>query len=135
MAKDFDRWNDRKKKIDKSAGRPFYHAREIWWCSVGVNVGNEIDGTGKHDDRPVLIVRPFNAESFFGVCLVGHARTGRYYFSLGEVAGREAAANRSQARSLDNKHLIRKIGMVDEDTFRRLAKALALTLFPDLLLK
>jgi mRNA interferase MazF len=135
MVKDFDRWNRAKKHVDADAQRPFYHAREIWWCAVGVNVGNELDGTGKHHDRPVLILRPFNAETFFGIALVGHPRAGRYYFSLGKVGDRDAVANLSQARLFDSKRLIRKIGTLDEDTFRELAKALALTLFPFLPLK
>jgi mRNA-degrading endonuclease toxin of MazEF toxin-antitoxin module len=135
MGKDFDRWNSHKKRLDSSGQRPFYHPREIWWCSVGVNVGNEIDGTGKEHDRPVLVLRPFNAETFFGVALVGHARTGRYYFSLGKVDDREAVANLSQARLFDTKRLIRKIATLDERTYRELARALALTLFPFLPLK
>jgi mRNA-degrading endonuclease toxin of MazEF toxin-antitoxin module len=46
------------------AGRAaLYHAREIWWCTFGVNIGNELDGTGNHHDRPVLVIRPFNAEA------------------------------------------------------------------------
>ncbi len=133
--KDFDRWNRSKKGIHATAERPFYHSREIWWCAVGVNVGNELDGTGKHDDRPVLIIRPFNAETFFGVALIGHARTGRYYFPLGMVEDREAVANLSQVRLFDTKRVIRKMGMLDERTFRELARALALTLFPFLSLK
>lgn len=130
MQKDFDSWNKHKKSLDVSAQRPFYHPREIWWCSVGVNVGNEIDGTGKEHDRPVLVMRPFNAETFFGIALVGHARKGRYYFPLGTIDDREAVANLSQARLFDTKRLIRKIGMLDERTFRELSKALVLTLFP-----
>jgi mRNA-degrading endonuclease toxin of MazEF toxin-antitoxin module len=135
MDKDFDRWNRAKKDINASARRPFYHAREIWWCTVGVNIGNELDGTGKHHDRPVLVIRPFNAETFFGVALVGHPRAGKYYFPLGIVEDREAVANLSQIRLFDTKRLIRKIGMLDERTFRQLAKALALTLFPFVQLK
>jgi hypothetical protein len=38
-------------------------------------------------------------------------------------------------RPFDTKRLIRKIGTVDERTFRELAKVLALTLFPFLPLK
>lgn len=135
MHKDFDRWHEHKQELDAAAPRPFYHAREIWWCAVGVNVGNEIDGTGAQHDRPVLVLRPFNAETFFGIALIGHARSGRFYFPLGTVGDREAVANLSQARLFDTKRLIRKIGMVDEDTFQNLAKALALTLFPFLTLK
>ena len=93
MEKDFDRCNRHKKKVNDAADRPFYHAREIWWCAVGVNVGNELDGTGKEHDRPVLVIRPFNAETFFGLALIGHPRVGRYYFPLGKVDDREAVAN------------------------------------------
>ena len=46
-------------------------------------MGNELDGTGKEHDRPVLVIRPFNAETFFGLALIGHPRVGRYYFPLG----------------------------------------------------
>ena len=61
--------------------------------------------------------------------------TGRYYFPVGTIGDREAVANLSQVRLFDTKRLIRKVGMLDEDTFRELAKTLALTLFPFLSLK
>jgi mRNA interferase MazF len=135
MHKDFDRWNRHKKSLHDTGQRPFYHAREIWWCSVGVNIGNELDGTGKEHDRPVLVLRAFNAETFFGVALIGHPKTGRYYFPIGELEGREAVANLSQARLYDTKRLIRKMATLDEHTFAHLSKTLALTLFPSLPLK
>ena len=135
MQKDFDRWNKSKKKIHAEEARPFYHAREIWWCAVGVNVGNELDGTGKQHDRPVLVLRAFNAQTFLGVALIGPERTGRYYFPVGKIDDRDAVANLSQVRLFDTKRLIRKIGTLDDRTFHELARALALTLFPFLPLK
>jgi mRNA-degrading endonuclease toxin of MazEF toxin-antitoxin module len=135
MHKDFDRWNKHKKRIHEATPRPYYHSREIWWCSVGVNIGNELDGTGKELDRPVLVIRPFNAETFFGIALIGHERSGRYYFPLGKIEDRDAVANLSQVRLFDTKRLIRKMGTLDERTFRELSKALALTLFPFLMFK
>jgi hypothetical protein len=45
-----------KKWIKDHAIAPFYHKREIWWCSLGVNVGFEQDGTGTNYDRPVLVI-------------------------------------------------------------------------------
>ena len=81
------------------------------------------------------MIRPFNAETFSGIALIGHPRSGRFYFPLGKVEEREAVAHLSQVRLFDTKRLIRKIGTVDERTFRELAKALALTLFPFLPLK
>ena len=134
MEKDFDRWNGSKKNIHAAAKRPFYHARKIWWCAVGVNIGNELDGTGKHHDRSVLILRPFNAETFFGVSLIGHPRTGRcFLLSAKLTTARLSPTFRKPASSTPR--LIRKIGTVAENTFRELAKAFALTLFPFLQLK
>ncbi|OGG52813.1 hypothetical protein A3C20_01050 [Candidatus Kaiserbacteria bacterium RIFCSPHIGHO2_02_FULL_55_25] len=129
MERDFDGWNKSKKKIQKSPKAPFYHEREVWWCAVGVNIGNEIDGTGELHDRPVLVLRAFNAETFFGVCLIGHPRTGKYYFPLGMIGDRDATANLSQIRLFDSKRLIRKIVTLDEKVFQKLAKKLTSTLF------
>jgi len=129
MEKNFDAWNERKKTVHRDAQRPFYHAREIWWCSVGVNIGNEIDGTGERQDRPVLVICAFNAQTFFGVCLIGHDRQGEYYFPVGSVDGRKAVANLSQVRLFDTKRLIRKIETLDENTFDDLCDALSRVLF------
>ena len=41
MEKDFDRWNSSKKRIDADLNEIDYHEREIWWCSIGVNVGSQ----------------------------------------------------------------------------------------------
>ena len=135
MAKDFEKWNRDKQALHRSGDRPFYHAREIWWAALGVNIGDEVDGTGEHHDRPIVIIRPFNSETFFGVALIGHPRTGKFYFPLGQIGDREAVANLSQARLYDSKRLLRKIGTLEESTFDELCRALAITLFPTILLQ
>jgi hypothetical protein len=45
--KDFDGWNETKKRTDSRRGAPFYHEREVWWCTLGVNVGSEENGSGE----------------------------------------------------------------------------------------
>ena len=92
MQKDFDQWNIEKKNIHAKKLAPFYNEREIWWCSLGVNVGFEQDGTGKNFDRLVAVIKGFNKETFFGVALTGKKKKGKYYFSVGKVDGREASA-------------------------------------------
>ena len=89
----------------------------------------------KNTIAPCSSFVPSTQRPFFGIALIGHPRIGRFYFPLGTVGDREAVANLSQARLYDTKRLIRKIGMLEERTFRELAKALALTLFPFLPLK
>jgi len=55
--KDFDNWNNIKKKLDKSDQNQSFYEKEIWWCSVGINVGSEHDGKGNRFMRPVYILK------------------------------------------------------------------------------
>ena len=42
--KDYNKWNDSKKLVDGNNREVFGYPREVWWCSLGVNIGAEIDG-------------------------------------------------------------------------------------------
>ena len=64
--KDFDDWNELKKKLDDKPFDHYVHEREVWWCSLGTNIGHEVDGKNKKFERPVLIVRVFSKDT----CLV-----------------------------------------------------------------
>jgi hypothetical protein len=44
MQKDFDKWNETKKKIHDRINTPFFNEREVWWCVLGRNIGVEQDG-------------------------------------------------------------------------------------------
>ena len=56
MKKDFDKWNERKKALNDRE-RILFNPREIWWCSFGVNIGSEQDGSGDNFERPVIIIK------------------------------------------------------------------------------
>lgn len=126
--KDFDRWNSLKKKLHRRSEAPFYHPREVWWCSLGVNIGFEQDGTGSNFDRPILIIRGFNKKVFFGVALIGRKRIGKYYYYIGKIEKRDASVILSQVRSIDSNRLIRKVGVVDEKVFKKVKECLKKTL-------
>jgi len=129
MRKDFDNWNIKKKATHNSGPRPYYHEREVWWCSLGVNIGSEQDGTGENFDRPVVIFKSFNKELFMAVALTGKRKTGKYYLPVGFIDGREATAILSQVRLVDAKRLIKKITVLDEQVFTKLKTALQAVLF------
>jgi mRNA interferase MazF len=128
MEKDFDAWNFNKKAIESIGIKRFCHAREIWWCALGVNIGFEQDGTGEVFDRPIIVIRGFNENILLAAALTGKRKEGRFYFPIGPVEDREASVILSQVRLIDTKRLIRKMGMVSEDTFRELKDALRRTL-------
>lgn len=128
MEKDFDAWTIEKKKINNRPIAPFYHEREIWWCTLGINIGFEQDGTGENYDRPVLIVRGFNSHIFFCVALTGKIKKGKYFVPIGKVEDRDASVILSQVRIIDSKRLIRKITTLDEKMFEKVRNALEETL-------
>ncbi len=57
MQKKFDDWNKAKKTINDIGEYKLYHTREVWWCSLGVNVGFEQDGSKDEHRRPVLVLK------------------------------------------------------------------------------
>jgi mRNA interferase MazF len=70
MIKDFDSWGQFKKKLDLS-DRVFYvHPREVWWCSLGLNIGTEIDGKNENFERPVLVMNVYNKNTLFVITIL-----------------------------------------------------------------
>ncbi|MEK7069101.1 MAG: type II toxin-antitoxin system PemK/MazF family toxin [Patescibacteria group bacterium] len=124
-SKEFDRWNGKKKVVHTAdTSDVYFYEREVWWVYLGANVGFEQDGTGEEFERPVLIIKKFNPNVFIGVPLSTTEKTGKYYFSIGEVESKHATAILSQIRLLDAKRLINRAGIIDSNTFDALVLAL-----------
>lgn len=54
--KDFDNWNEVKKRVHGEERKVNIRSGEIRWISFGINVGSEIDGKGISFTRPALIL-------------------------------------------------------------------------------
>ena len=124
MKKDFQKWHGIKKELHERSSGVFFHEREIWWCSLGANIGFEQDGAGEDFQRPVIILKKFNLDVCLVIPLTGREKIGKYYFTIGEVDGKKATAVISQVRFIDRKRLVNKIGVVEEETFGRLMQAI-----------
>lgn len=108
MKKDFWKWHDNKRHVHDVAMRPFFYEGELWWCSLGANIGREEDGKNDAFERPVVIFRKFNKEVFWGLPVTSQDKSGRYYFHYGHD-GKRFAVILSQIRLLDAKRLRRRI--------------------------
>ena len=124
--KKFDEWNTQKQKVDahKIQDSLYIKEREVWWISVGVNVGAEIDGKNELFERPVLIFRKVGREQFYGLPLTSKEKSGPFYRLVyyGESAGNVCL---SQLRVFSTKRLIRKIDVVNEEEFAKLQDTFA----------
>ncbi len=123
MQKEFDKWNVQKKSIDDRGNAPYYHERDIWWCSLGVNVGFEQDGSGDEFRRPVLVMKGLSQHTCLVVPLTASAQMHPLRFPIGSVDGKDAHALLSQMRVVDTKRLVRKISRLNNETFDSMKKA------------
>lgn len=123
MQKDFDNWNQKKKAIHDNNESKLYHARELWWCSLGVNVGSEQDGTGEDYERPVLIYKGLSKQTCIVLPLTSSKEVHKMRIPAGKVDGIDASAIISQIRVIDTKRLINKLGFIDSEIFKKITKA------------
>ncbi len=124
MQKDFKNWHDKKSQIDQIIKRPFFHLREVWFCYMGINVGFEQDGKGDDFLRPVVIIRKFNNEIFWGIPLTSTIKNSKYYFPITLYNQGTGSAILSQIKLIDARRLSYKIGDISETEFSELTKKL-----------
>lgn len=82
MEKDFDKWNNIKKELEKNQRKLFFKEGEIWWMSVGVNIANESCGKGEIFRRPVLVFRKLSGNSFIGLPLTSKDKIGSWFIDV-----------------------------------------------------
>lgn len=121
MQKNFDAWNEVKKKTDEEIHR-LYTVREIWWTRLGINIGTEQDGKGEWFVRPCIILRGFGPNACLVIPLTTSTHEHALRILVGAVNGRIVRANMSQIRVVDTRRLVRKIGFLDKEIFARLRK-------------
>lgn len=112
-------WLELKIKLWTKKDRVVFKQGEIWWCSLGFNLGEEIFGKGEKFTRPILIFKKFTRNSFMGLPLTMHGKKGSWYVEL-EVKGTKQYILLNQARILDKKRLTNKFSFVSKRDFERI---------------
>lgn len=123
MNKNFLKWHVKKEILHKEKQRPFFHEKEVWFCSLGVNIGFEQDGRGEEFLRPVVIIKKFNQQIFWGLPLTKNQRKSKYYFSF-NLNKLTSTVILSQIRLIDGKRLHYKIGHISKVDFLEIKKHL-----------
>lgn len=97
----------------------FFHAREIWWCSAGLNVGVEVDGKNENFERPMLIIKKFNADMLWVLPLTTKEKQNKYFYELKHEFIKSRVLL-SQIKTISTKRLLRKFGTVTESDFKQI---------------
>lgn len=113
-------WSKLKFKIHTQNDIGFYfHEREIWWTSIGQNVGSEENGKNINFERPVLVLKKFNRNTFLGIPASSKLRTDRYHYIFSD-GQKQYCLILSQIRILSSKRLLRHIGRITVADFENI---------------
>jgi len=80
--KEFDAWLVAKKKIHHVRSGAFAHPREIWWCSLGINIGAETDGKNENFERPILVFKVYNTETMLVFPITSKQKDDPFHFTI-----------------------------------------------------
>lgn len=123
--KNFDGWNELKKNIDMKQTWPRgFNEGDIWWASIGINIGDEEDGKNVDFERPVLIVRRFNNRLAIVIPLGTTAKDGEFF---SKVNG--GTAMLSQIRLVSSKRLTRFFKRISKEEFEVVRRDLISAIF------
>ena len=73
-------WHKKKDELEARSIVPNFREGDIWWCSLGLNLGYEEDGKNENFERPVVVIKKFNKDIFIGLPLSSVVKIGPYYF-------------------------------------------------------
>ena len=126
---EFYKWHHLKQKLNNKENFPAFKQRDIWWCHVGVNIGDEENGKNEVYSRPTLIIKKFNNHIFWGLPLTTQIKDKSYYHKI-IFKEKEQCIMISQLRLWDAKRLTTKMGRLSHpqfDNLRRIVSNLILS--------
>ncbi|PCI25772.1 hypothetical protein COB57_01015 [Candidatus Peregrinibacteria bacterium] len=129
--KNFQKWNALKIQTDKKQKVLYFHSRQIWFASLGENIGFEQSGKGDMFLRPIVILKKFNKQVLWALPLSTNIKHGKYYYPIQDSGGKMAVAILSQIKLIDAKRLCYRIGYIKTDEFFGIKKAIVNLLMID----
>ncbi len=114
--KDYETWMKKKTEIEAQNRILSFQKREIWWCSLGLNIGTEVDGKNEKFERPVLILKLYNKSSLLVLPLTTKKHLDEFHLNI-HVKQKVFRLKLAQARVVSSKRLLRYVDTVSEVTF------------------
>ncbi len=117
--KRFREWFTRKEKLDaKSTKPPFVSERDVWWTSVGENIGSEISGKNEDFTRPVLIFKRLNSDFYVVLPITSQPHYGPWYVKI-RLNNKDQFICLHQIQAIDFRRVHSKMGRVDVAQFEK----------------
>lgn len=116
----FDNWNILKQNIEKKDIKINIKEKNIYFLSLGQNIGTESYGKGDSFLRPVIVYKKLGSNYFLGIPLTSKIKDGSYYFTFNRKNGKKNSAMLNQMKTFDAKRVISYGGKISNNTFSSL---------------
>lgn len=120
--KQFERWAEVARMLDAGEKSFNFHNGEIYWCSVGVNIGAEECGKGFMYCRPVLIFHKINNRLFRGILFTTTPQENDKYTEIVKIDGEISYALITQINTYSVKRLGSKMCDLPEEIYRNIIR-------------
>lgn len=119
----YDSWNLKKKNIECYSKEMSFNEGDVWWCSLGVNIGNESFGKGDNFRRPVLIIKKLSSCMCVALPLTSRYKIGTWFCDI-LINSNKRYVMLYQIRALNSKRFYVKIGRVDKEDLHKVKEKL-----------
>jgi len=124
MLNDFTKWSTKKQKINDSKVNFQFRQKDIFFMSIGKNIGFEQSGHGDDFKRPVLVYKKFNKFVFLGIPLTSKPKHDKFHFEFEYKKGTKSFAILSQIRLFDMRRALYHDGKISKIKFEEMQKSL-----------
>lgn len=115
-------WTRIKARLQISEPSLFPYKKEIWWASLGQNIGVETNGKNNKFERPVLVIKVFNVHSLLIAPITSNLNERKFTVSFANHVGEIYLIKISQLRTISTKRLLRKISEISDLDFENVIK-------------
>ena len=120
----FDIWNAKKKFLNVKRRNLLFKEGEIWWCSIGINIGEEVYGKGEYFRRPVVIFKKLARNSCIVIPTTTQKKEGSWFHHL-HIRNKDRWVMMNQMRFISANRLWVRESSLSEEEFEGLKKATA----------
>lgn len=114
----YDLWNEKKKNIEKDDKYKniYFNEGDIWWCSLGLNIGSESYGKGNSFRRPILVIKKLSSDLCITASLTTKRKIGTWFTDI-VINNNQRCVMIYQIRTLHKKRFQHKIGKLNDKDF------------------
>lgn len=122
IIKRFAEWIGLKERLHNTEHKPpLVSEGDIWWVSIGENIGSEINGKSELFSRPAVIFKKLTHGFYFVIPTTTQKKEGSWFVGF-RHGGKEMVACLHQARAIDYRRLSAKLGTLDDEDRRRVVE-------------